>query len=59
MPPAFGGKWETECLNTGLPLPTLIYAGYSVKVKIIIIITHLNLNKDRSKIQQIAIEPLY
>ena len=23
----------TECLNTGYPLPTLLYAGYSVKPK--------------------------
>ena len=33
MPPEFEGKWETECLNTGFPLPTMLCAGYSVKLK--------------------------
>ena len=32
MPPKFGGKWGTACLNTGFPLPTLLCAGYSVKL---------------------------
>ena len=27
------GKWGTECLNTRFPLPTPVYAGYSVKLK--------------------------
>ena len=27
-----GGKWGTECLNTRLPLPTVLYMGYSVKL---------------------------
>ena len=25
-PEKIGGKWETECLNTRFPLPTLMYA---------------------------------
>ena len=33
MPPEIGGKWGTECLNTRFPLPTLLCAGYSVKLK--------------------------
>ena len=33
MPPEIGGKWGTECLNTKFPLPTLLCAGYSVKLK--------------------------
>ena len=33
MPPQIGGKWGTECLNTRFPLPTLLFAGYSVKLK--------------------------
>ena len=33
MTPEYGVKWETECLNTKLPLPTLLCAGYSVKLK--------------------------
>ena len=33
MPPEFGRKWVTECLNTGFPLFTLLCAGYSVKKK--------------------------
>ena len=33
MPPEFGRKWGTECLNTRFPLPTLLCAGYSVKLK--------------------------
>ena len=32
MPPEFGRKWETECLNTRFTLPTLLCAGYSVKL---------------------------
>ena len=32
MPPELGRKWATECLNTRLPLPTLLCAGYSVKL---------------------------
>ena len=32
MPPEFGRKWGTECLNTRSPLPTLLFAGYSVKL---------------------------
>ena len=33
MPPEFGRKWETECLNTRFSLITLLWAGYSVKPK--------------------------
>ena len=29
----FGAKWRTQCLNARFPLSTLIYAGYSVKLK--------------------------
>ena len=32
MPPEFGRKWGTECLNTMFPLPTLLCAGYRVKL---------------------------
>ena len=32
MPPELGGKWGTECLNTRFPLPSLLCAGYSVKL---------------------------
>ena len=28
----FGGKWETECLNTRISLPTMLCAGYSGKL---------------------------
>ena len=31
-PPEFGRKLETECLNTRFPLPTLLCAGYRVKL---------------------------
>ena len=34
MSPEFGGRWGAECLNTRFPLPTLLYARYSVKLKI-------------------------
>ena len=33
MSSIFGRKWGTECLNTWFPLPTLLCAGYSVKLK--------------------------
>ena len=32
MFPEIGGKWGTECLNTRFLLPTLLCAGYSVKL---------------------------
>ena len=32
MPPEFGRKWGTECLNTRFPLPTLLCAGNSVRL---------------------------
>ena len=35
IPPEFGRKWETECLNTKYPLPIPLCAGYSVKLKIL------------------------
>ena len=35
IPPEFGGKWETECVNTRFPLPTVLCAGYSVKLFLI------------------------
>ena len=38
MPPELGGKWATEYLNTRLPLPTLLCAGYSVKLIICLIL---------------------
>ena len=33
MPPDFGRMWGTECLNNRFPLPTLLCAGYSVKLE--------------------------
>ena len=30
--PEFGGKWGTKCLNTGFPLPSLLCAGFIVKL---------------------------
>ena len=38
MPSEFSEKWGKECLYTRFPLPTLLCAGYSVKLRI---------NKDR------------
>ena len=32
MPLEYGRKWGTEYLNTGFPLPTLLCAGYNVKL---------------------------
>ena len=32
MSPELGGKWGTVCLKTRFPLPTLLCAGYSVKL---------------------------
>ena len=32
MSTELGGKWGNECLNTRSPLPTLLCAGYSVKL---------------------------
>ena len=30
MPPEFGANWVTECLNSRIPVPTLLYVRYSV-----------------------------
>ena len=35
MPPELGGKWRTECLNIRFPMPTLLCAGFSVKLILI------------------------
>ena len=35
MPSEFGRKWGTECLNTRIPLHTLLCAKYSVKLILI------------------------
>ena len=32
MLPEYDRKWGMECLNTRFPLPTLLCAGYSVKL---------------------------
>ena len=34
MPSEFGGKSGTECINTRVPLVTLLCAGYSVKLSL-------------------------
>ena len=31
-PPEWGPKWGTECLITIFPLPTILCAGYNVKL---------------------------
>ena len=36
--PDFDGKWGSECLNTSILLPTLLCAGYSVKLFILNVI---------------------
>ena len=41
MPPEFDEKWGTYCLNTKLPLPNLLCAGYNVKL----IIKQINVMK--------------
>ena len=33
--PPFGRNWGTECLNTKFPVPTMLCAGYSVKLILI------------------------
>ena len=43
MLPEFSGKWRAECLNTKLPLPTLLQAGYSVNIKEMFKTIQLNL----------------
>ena len=43
MPLEIGGKCGTECLNTRFPLPTLLRAGYSVKLIIQVCLHYLTL----------------
>ena len=38
MPPEFSRKWGAECPSIRSPLPILLYAGYSVKLKILLIL---------------------
>ena len=33
IPPEINGKWGMECLNIRFPMPTLLCARYSVKLK--------------------------
>ena len=40
IPPEFGRKWGTEYLITRFSQPTLLCAGYNVKLKLISIITN-------------------
>ena len=37
MPAEFGRKWGTEGLNTRFPLPTLLCAGYSEELFVLIL----------------------
>ena len=40
MPPEFGRKWETECLNTRFSLPTMLCVGYSmIKKRCVLVVT--------------------
>ena len=48
MPPEFGRKWGTECLNTRFPLPTLVCAGY--RVKLIFMLTTLEFTVRRKNV---------
>ena len=50
MPPEFGRKWETECLNNRFPLPTLLYAGYSVKLIFINSVIYFSFSKINKQI---------
>lgn len=47
-PPEFGGEWGTECRNTGFPLPTLLNAGYSVKLYFVFVRVLLTISGMRS-----------
>ena len=47
MPPEFGRKWGTECLKTRFPLPTLLCAGYSVKLIFYLILLGIELTTCR------------
>ena len=49
MPPDFGGKWETEFLNTRFRLHSLLCAGYSVKL--ILYIEHYYAKKSHPHIE--------
>ena len=55
MPPEIGGKWGTVC-NTRFPLPTVLCAGYSVKL----ILFKFTLNKcNQNKNAKKSIHNLY
>ena len=46
MPSEFDRKRGAECLNTRFPLPTLLCAGYSVKLLLFIIFIEANDDDD-------------
>ena len=50
MPPEFGRKWESECLNTRFPLPTAIFFVSNTKIHI---------NYITFKIKDITIKYIY
>ena len=54
----FGGKWETECLNTRFPLPILLYAEYCVKLKKLFsyLVTHIQRIEDRNGVKKLELK---
>ena len=54
VPPEFGEKWGTECLNTRFPLPILLCAGYSVKL-IFIYYQSMSLSYDYESLLDLSI----
>ena len=59
MPSEFGRKWGTECLNTRFSLPTLLYAGYSVKlIYLFILFKNRNVLMETKCLNQVPRFPL-
>ena len=56
MPPEFGRQCGTECLNTRLPLPTLLCAIYSVKLIKMIALVRMQSAAQRKNSTEIAIQ---
>ena len=49
MPPESGRKWGTECSNNRFPLPTLLCAGYSMRLIFISSLWHQSTQRTKCK----------
>ena len=59
MPPKFGRKWGTECLNTRFPLLTLLCARYNIVIQYYAILLIEQLSEGGSGNHSIRMDGLF